>query len=571
MPRFAQWLIRWHPLEQVLVGVVGPLLELSLGAPAGIVDRGHPGFFQFAVVLAFVVTGLFLALAGKYQSPKHWRTWAVTAVVSLLAAVLLYVASDRVIASFTRLHGGRTIIIGSEAEYTEKAGRYLKDGGLTTVDELIDKYPDEIQDFWPRQHLFIRYVVVALLFLAALNTVMVCVLAVLQAVYCAYAPRKVPEEPGAPEEPAGESRPRGHSAVDGSQMEETRDALCDAFDLDDLDEVLRFRLNIVRRDIVADGPMKSVTFRLLEVAQRGGWENDLVVAAYRFRPRNPMIRAVYQKYGLAPRGFPDLTGLGALESIIRASNSTLNMDEWCERAARVEDRVCRIELQNQPTATGFLVGPDVVLTNCHVVQPVLDNRVPATAVAVRFGYKQLADQSIVSGRVYRLASDWKIDNSPLSPLDLGDAPNDADRDPQQLDYALLRVEGRPGEDKVDQRGSASAPVRGWLTLTEAEVDWQPESALFIVQHPQGSPLQLALDTSAIITANANRTRVRYKTNTEHGSSGSPCFNLFWELVALHQMGDPAFRDRYNQGIPIAAIRKLLKARGLDAEVGKPPP
>jgi V8-like Glu-specific endopeptidase len=76
-------------------------------------------------------------------------------------------------------------------------------------------------------------------------------------------------------------------------------------------------------------------------------------------------------------------------------------------------------------------------------------------------------------------------------------------------------------------------------------------------------MQVALDTQAIIKVNANRTRVQYRTNTLPGSSGSPCFNIDWQLVALHHSGDPAdvARAGFNQGIPMAAIVALLKSRG----------
>ena len=77
-------------------------------------------------------------------------------------------------------------------------------------------------------------------------------------------------------------------------------------------------------------------------------------------------------------------------------------------------------------------------------------------------------------------------------------------------------------------------------------------------------MKLALDTQAIIGVNGNATRVRYRTNTEPGSSGSPCFDANWNLVALHHAGDPNFtpgyNPQYNQGIPIATIAKLLKQR-----------
>jgi hypothetical protein len=77
-------------------------------------------------------------------------------------------------------------------------------------------------------------------------------------------------------------------------------------------------------------------------------------------------------------------------------------------------------------------------------------------------------------------------------------------------------------------------------------------------------LKLALDTEAVIGVNDSGTRVRYRTNTDEGSSGSPCFDDRWNLVALHHAGDPKFaplyHPEYNQGIPFAAIRALLEQR-----------
>ncbi len=87
----------------------------------------------------------------------------------------------------------------------------------------------------------------------------------------------------------------------------------------------------------------------------------------------------------------------------------------------------------------------------------------------------------------------------------------------------------------------------------------------VLQHPDAAPLKLALEMSGIVALNGNQTRVTYTVNTEGGSSGSPCFNTDWELIALHHSGDPNFdrRDKptCNQGIPFAAIMALLAKRG----------
>jgi V8-like Glu-specific endopeptidase len=142
-------------------------------------------------------------------------------------------------------------------------------------------------------------------------------------------------------------------------------------------------------------------------------------------------------------------------------------------------------------------------------------------------------------------------------------------DEDQLDYALLRLDGSPGGESIG-KSEPGAPTRGWIKIPEKPYDFAPDSALLIVQHPSAGPLKLALDTQAIRGLNENGTRVKYRTNTEAGSSGSPCFNINWELVALHHAGDPNFsivhQPEYNQGIPFHAIYELLKKRNLLDEI-----
>jgi hypothetical protein len=64
--------------------------------------------------------------------------------------------------------------------------------------------------------------------------------------------------------------------------------------------------------------------------------------------------------------------------------------------------------------------------------------------------------------------------------------------------------------------------------------------------------------------------VRHRTNTEKGSSGSPCFDLKWNLLALHQCGNPADNPgglaRWNQAIPFDTVVALIRRRGFGAEL-----
>ena len=138
---------------------------------------------------------------------------------------------------------------------------------------------------------------------------------------------------------------------------------------------------------------------------------------------------------------------------------------------------------------------------------------------------------------------------------------------------MLRLAAPAGREPVGGTAEPMAAKRGWVEMPKAPHEFAPGSALFIVQHPKGNPLQLALDTEAVIGANANGTRVTYRTNTEPGSSGSPCFNRDWELVALHHLGDPDYSvghaAAYNQGVPITAIQHLLAGRNRSDLLGDP--
>ena len=238
--------------------------------------------------------------------------------------------------------------------------------------------------------------------------------------------------------------------------------------------------------------------------------------------------------------------------------------------ARIEGQVCRIEVYSglpPQYGTGFLLGPSVVMTNYHVVESVIKKEVTPDKVGLRFDYKALADGVHVGkSTVYELAHDfpedqWLLAHSPYSSVDETGGPGDPSQ--TELDYALLRVKGAPGNDPVGGPGLQleKPQARGWIAMPARAHDFEKYPSIYIVQHPEDGPLKVAFDTQSVLGLNGNRTRVRYTTTTAHGSSGSPCFDGNWNLVALHHSGDPKFpklrRAEYNQGIPLAAILALL--------------
>jgi hypothetical protein len=351
--------------------------------------------------------------------------------------------------------------------------------------------------------------------------------------------------------------------LEGRQYQQLMDALTKAFPTPArLEQMLRVRLDRSLYEITVGENLPHMAFEIIQAAEAEGWLDQLVLGAREAAPGNGLLVGFAQRWGMVPADTPDGP---ELEVLIRKTNAFLDINTWRAKLGEVEAQVCRVEVGNGAAyGTGFLLGPDVVMTNYHVVAGVIERGAAKPSdIVFRFDYKQLPDGKTVNeGTVYRAAADWLIDHSPMSPFDTISNPPE-EPDPTHLDYALLRVDGAPGRDTVGRTVEPDGQTRKWVGIPAQFPDLVPQTPLFIVQHPQTKPLKLALDTEAVIGVNANGTRVRYRTNTEGGSSGSPCFSQNWELVALHHLGDPNFGSPRNQGIPFSAIRQLLRERQLN--------
>lgn len=357
------------------------------------------------------------------------------------------------------------------------------------------------------------------------------------------------------------------------EVGELRDLLRAAFGRSRFEELLMFRLDRQLDDYAGTSDDYPTALRkVVTTANSQLWWRDLIVEARAARPADPDLQAFGERFGLAPSVHGVSDGDRALELVIKRAGYLHDIASWRAKLGEIEGRVCRVEVPGGGFGTGFLVGPDVVLTNHHVVESAVKAPSHGAQIALRFDYKRTADgTSIQAGTVHRLADDWLVDASPPSRHDWEASPT-GEPNEDELDYALLRLATPAGDEPVGgPTGDPDAVSRGWIALPDTDYDFSSSSALYIAQHPRGAPLKVALDTEAVVGVNPGGTRVRYTTSTEPGSSGSPCFSPDWEWVALHHSGDPLYyrngTARFNQGIPTAAIQRLMRARGTDQAFG----
>jgi hypothetical protein len=330
----------------------------------------------------------------------------------------------------------------------------------------------------------------------------------------------------------------------GTQYKPLNDALRLRLYPDDFDRMLKQRLDIDRYNLTLAGNFQQRVHEVIDAANKQGWVYRLVIAAREEAPMEPAFVEYARLLRVAPEGTPDAN---QLESIIQVTNAQLDIAMFRSRLGQVEAQVCRVDLDGDGRGTGFLVGPSTVMTNYHVVEKVVKGEKKATALSCKFDFKVREDGTEINeGRDIGVTE--IIGSSPYDPSDL--QPNGGAPDAEKLDYALLHLEGEPGNQPLGDEGKE---FRKWVELPTTVPQFKPNGPLFIVQHPRKRPLKLALDTKSILGVVRGDQRVRYQTNTEDGSSGSPCFDPEWKLVALHHSGDPNWMPTWNEGIPINLI------------------
>lgn len=291
-----------------------------------------------------------------------------------------------------------------------------------------------------------------------------------------------------------------------------------------------------------------------------------------------------------------------LERIILPDNNLLPV-AFLEEGAQTQKAVGRIALKRAHRGlpagsgwgTGSLVADDLLLTNNHVIPTAAF----AKQVKVEFNYQN------------------EIDGSPTTPDTYDLDPDSVFITDAGLDYTLVRVKCRSlfvprlpfrpvltpnGETMFEfveggaENGTAAltpnplgpdvttfdpgvalrppftnglnfrfcikpGPRWGHLQLPRGRVVMRNGMHLNIVQHPRGRRKEVAVQQNRLDAQFSNR--VRYTTDTEPGSSGSPVFNNRWDILALHHAGGERNPDntwKNNQGIPIARIVSDLRTK-----------
>lgn len=198
-----------------------------------------------------------------------------------------------------------------------------------------------------------------------------------------------------------------------------------------------------------------------------------------------------------------------------------------------------------PIGTGFLVGGTHLMTNNHVIAD------PAEALecVAQFNYVRDSAGQLQQSVDYSFAPNILFVTNPA--LDYTLVQLDAGQFTRQAGYVFgwLQLVGdefniAPGLS-VDQVKAVKNLVSNTNSLTSQthnstkkakDIKAIPGDRVLLVQHPKGQEKQLVQNDNRVLDYDKNGLLdnfVRYTTDSDYGSSGSPVFNTNWDLVALH--------------------------------------
>jgi endonuclease G, mitochondrial len=198
----------------------------------------------------------------------------------------------------------------------------------------------------------------------------------------------------------------------------------------------------------------------------------------------------------------------ALERI-QGTNDLLGVN-YLERGLKASRSVCRIQVRDEGGrtlgfGTGFLISPDLLLTNNHV----LTSEAYAKRSLADFNFEDDLDCIPKDTKTYRL-------------------------DPQRFFYTNEELDFTAVA--VNKQATDGTPLSdfGFLQMIPESGKALLKECVSIIQHPDGSPKQVTVRENEVV--DLPDSCIHYLTDTKPGSSGSPVFNDQWQVVALHHAG-----------------------------------
>jgi endonuclease G, mitochondrial len=308
--------------------------------------------------------------------------------------------------------------------------------------------------------------------------------------------------------------------------------------------------------IAGSGKHSTVVFELIKWAIAKGYIEDLILALAKDNPdRSDILRfcalilrehvvlndsreSILDKSAgeIEPSTWEGIDVLSEELELFLPKTFTFEADVGkLQQGLELADAVCKITFVDRSltvSGTGVLIAPGFVLTNYHVLSSEAGANLNAIAQSARFEFGYVSTRSSGAARTPIMTAAGTESVVAFSWI-------------QELDYALIQL--APNPDFVIQPVPCNTTVQLF-----------PRSPLNILQHPEGEEMKVSLSNNGVVKINEKKGLVLYANPTKGGSSGSPCFDNDWKLVALHHKTMQTSFGSIREGILFSTIHRHIQ-------------
>jgi hypothetical protein len=177
----------WGFVAQFVVFIFG-ILGSFLLPPPGWATSGDQRVVRLGQFIVAVLVGLIFLLVQRWNRKQHVSRWVLLTITFLALSVVAFFGYQHLLDTRTCRYADDTVVIGTR--YTEHVQSYLSENPNSTCASLLEDFAGKSEDIWTRESIDNSRYILAGTYIINLPLFTICVIAVVQAIYCSTRERR---------------------------------------------------------------------------------------------------------------------------------------------------------------------------------------------------------------------------------------------------------------------------------------------------------------------------------------------------------------------------------------------
>lgn len=178
----------WGLMTQFAVFIFDVVGGFLLPPPGWVSSGGDKTVVRLAQFIVAVLVGLIFLVVQKWNKKKHVGRWAIFAITFLVLSVSTFFVYQHLLDTRTCLYVRTQVVIGTR--YSAIAENYVREDPTSNCTSLLEDFAGQVEDIWTKDSINNSRYILAGVYILNLPLFTVCIIAVVQALYCSQSKRR---------------------------------------------------------------------------------------------------------------------------------------------------------------------------------------------------------------------------------------------------------------------------------------------------------------------------------------------------------------------------------------------